>query len=433
MNKPPVVSRIWLHLCLIIAVLVLLLIVCGVLWYRSDSDLRRIDARAKVLGVATTWEAWGLKTAAAERVEIWKRCADLSDNQLPKYPYNSIAPEEYPPLKNFNPIPELLLKHLASLPADKVEELMTLIELLRDEPLALRDHVSLLSSQPEILTLRQLTEHLRHIAVVAPKTEIPLLRMVTAIRSFHCMSICSYLVKRNTAHMAFAAVVNRLPELKGHVPQLADQLDQLVQGFDHDLQTALLSEFITFRLAFEKPDSSELMTWMSCLGVASDGPHPVIPRSLPLPVLVRCGRETVLDRLLDSIQATHHMPVSRGQLTNLWNSMAPDTGPSLWNNFRFSDEFPLLIHQNYDGESIAKFHHQSQLRLTLLAAELRQKPWPVDLFDPSGKPLRRYERAGKLIGAYSVGSDGVDDGGVRKTDIVFPLYGPWEAPVPGSP
>jgi hypothetical protein len=72
---------------------------------------------------------------------------------------------------------------------------------------------------------------------------------------------------------------------------------------------------------------------------------------------------------------------------------------------------------------------QCELRLRLMAAELRGQPWPVDPYDPSGKPLRPFLRDGKLMGAYSVYEDGVDDGGAKRKDRYFPLYGPLEAPV----
>jgi hypothetical protein len=72
---------------------------------------------------------------------------------------------------------------------------------------------------------------------------------------------------------------------------------------------------------------------------------------------------------------------------------------------------------------------QCQVRLRLMAAELRSQPWPIDPFDPSGKPLRPYLRDGKLMGAYSVDKDGVDNGGTKGKDLYFPLYGPLEAPV----
>ena len=44
----------------------------------------------------------------------------------------------------------------------------------------------------------------------------------------------------------------------------------------------------------------------------------------------------------------------------------------------------------------------------LLIAELRQRSWPIDLFDPQSAPLRRLGNDGRLLGSYSVGPDGDD-------------------------
>ena len=72
--------------------------------------------------------------------------------------------------------------------------------------------------------------------------------------------------------------------------------------------------------------------------------------------------------------------------------------------------------------------HRAALRGRLLAAELRGQRWPHDNFDATGAPLRAFKRDGILVGAYSVGPDGIDNGGDAAKDRYFPLYGPREAP-----
>ena len=71
--------------------------------------------------------------------------------------------------------------------------------------------------------------------------------------------------------------------------------------------------------------------------------------------------------------------------------------------------------------------HRGQLFARLLVAELRGTPWPIDDFDPLHQRLRPILRDGEIMGAYSVGNDGIDDGG-EKDDRYFPLYGPRTAP-----
>ena len=80
----------------------------------------------------------------------------------------------------------------------------------------------------------------------------------------------------------------------------------------------------------------------------------------------------------------------------------------------------------YQAQSAAK----SRLGAELVAAVLRDEPWPVDWFDPTGAKLRPITIDGKVTGAYSVGPDGRDDGGTSNNDVRWALFGPIDPPKP---
>lgn len=61
------------------------------------------------------------------------------------------------------------------------------------------------------------------------------------------------------------------------------------------------------------------------------------------------------------------------------------------------------------------------LHVRLLAAEFAGRGWPEDPFAPPGTPLHRVERGGALLGAWSVGKNGVPDGGNRRDDLCLSL------------
>ena len=65
----------------------------------------------------------------------------------------------------------------------------------------------------------------------------------------------------------------------------------------------------------------------------------------------------------------------------------------------------------------------------LLAAELRHRPWPEDWHDPSRAPLHALVRDGRIVGAYSLGADGVDHAG-SKPNVYFPLLERLTPPKP---
>lgn len=56
------------------------------------------------------------------------------------------------------------------------------------------------------------------------------------------------------------------------------------------------------------------------------------------------------------------------------------------------------------------------MQARLIAWAIDGQEWPIDLWDPAHGALRRIERDGVVVGAYSVGRDGVDDGGGRDDD-----------------
>ena len=78
-------------------------------------------------------------------------------------------------------------------------------------------------------------------------------------------------------------------------------------------------------------------------------------------------------------------------------------------------------------ETILRMEFRQQIQSALLVALIRGEPIPIDPTDPAGKPLRRYERDGELIGYYACGDDGVDDGG-STDDWRFPFDRPWDPP-----
>lgn len=82
---------------------------------------------------------------------------------------------------------------------------------------------------------------------------------------------------------------------------------------------------------------------------------------------------------------------------------------------------------------VASGHFPGISRFRLLAAELGGTPWPEDLLAAPGVRFQRVERDGRLVGAYSVGMDGRDDGGFRSGDSCIPLGGIMGRPRMGDP
>ena len=69
-----------------------------------------------------------------------------------------------------------------------------------------------------------------------------------------------------------------------------------------------------------------------------------------------------------------------------------------------------------------------QLTLSVLISDLNNAPMPVDIFSSTGAPLKPIERHGQIIGWYSVGPNGIDDGGDRSRDFGIALSASFGKP-----
>lgn len=71
--------------------------------------------------------------------------------------------------------------------------------------------------------------------------------------------------------------------------------------------------------------------------------------------------------------------------------------------------------------SLMSQHLRVTTQLRLVAAERLGEAWPADPCDPTGGCLREIRRDGRMIGAYSLGGNGIDDGGDIRADWCWPL------------
>jgi hypothetical protein len=141
----------------------------------------------------------------------------------------------------------------------------------------------------------------------------------------------------------------------------------------------------------------------------------VLQYVLTIEMAVRMERENILRAELDWLQFVKAHPLQpRDWLDEAERQRAALTGS--WLTVPTHRQVLYAQQPNSLSGLVATVLH-----LQVLAAELRGSPWPVDLLDPLGKSLRRWEVGGRLIGAYSVGPDGIDSGGAHGGDITLRL------------
>ncbi len=208
--------------------------------------------------------------------------------------------------------------------------------------------------------------------------------------------------------------------------RLADQLDGLM------IQSVAVQPMVLDCLLRQEPDSL-----FRRLNIR-------LPAAMHVPlgrkVFHRLGRRPIVARLNDCAQwfASHGPPRTWADV----QAAAPNRSrPGIMQMPREILSYTLEYQSSHLGASnpplnspwLVILHLKTTTALRLLAADLASTTWPADPCDPHGLPLRPVLRDGIVIGAYSCGPDGIDQGGNRRTDWCWPLRASLGTPMAGDP
>ena len=132
-------------------------------------------------------------------------------------------------------------------------------------------------------------------------------------------------------------------------------------------------------------------------------------------VLSRAGRESYFSGYLQWYEGARSAVDARS-LARLARLMESPTRSSFESIFpaAFLDSRPHVMW-------MARWSIATSTHLRLMAADLDESPWPDDPFALTPAPLHRAERDGILIGAWSVGLDGIDQSGDPSKDVLMSL------------
>ena len=402
----------------VLAMLVITLVLAW-WWYVSTGDLDAVHADAKALGIPTTWAEARLVMPPADELALYEHVGKLSES-LKDYDSGVMllgkAASKELRLQPFLPIPPAALDHHAKLNAEQVADLLVSLDRLPHHPLILRNERPNGTKLPEIGWQRGLTRLLGERVLLAPRDRLVAEnRRLLHLSELHDpRALIDLLVHLSMLEMALNSCAGRFAELKTDDPELPDLLDRLADHLDESLIQTTTGEFIICNHNVTHVDDLK----------GSIGPDSPWSETMIGPV-VRASRESILRALIDWVEMSRkHLTPSQLvvfaknlehdiQLLSTWR-------PSDWLLRMFAPVVSIILKQTAN----------CQARLRFMAAELRGQPWPIDPFDPTGKTLRHFERDGLLLGGYTVHEDGVDNGGDKRKDRYFPLYGPLEPPMP---
>lgn len=407
----------WWFLAKLMGALLALTIGTLWLWVRSDGDLRAAREAISAAGFPTTGKEMGRKKSDEARIAAWKRLDELFSKK-------ALLGEYYSQLNGFavpsTPLPETLSTYVAALPPSAVAEALALIDELGDAPVVHDESFTMATRVPVISKVPYFVSY--H-ALLSPAADLPddLIRLVRLARWCNPQSGHIFSSQQSIASRLTQILLYRRADLSTeNRRRFADLLLTLTANPGRSLAQAQAGALVLHLDFFINPDDRMRRGGM------------MAPDLFQWPVIgslyFRAGRGAFLQSELDwaiflrdhrdDLRAIRAEAQRRQPIAQSWTLLL---NPGRWLSLWLSQTT-----QPYLSDGLAR----TRLRAELVAAVLRDEPWPVDWFDPTGARLRPITIDGQVMGAYSVGPDGRDDGGTSNKDTRWALFGPIDPPKP---
>lgn len=409
------------------------------LWIRTSGDLDAEVARAKRLGVPTTWEELGLPTAVPEDQRRMTRFQAIALRAKFDGPKGTIMEPSSPFLP---PGEELLAWHsgvdaeldelineLAGEPCWSIDPAAVRYALGRSDARGVMQAITPGGWDPRydaanVLAFRSASgrddpAHLSGLFLRLARSQ-PIAGLSGILSS-------NQIAVKWIKHVLRHRLALDAAETAHAASDLADRLDRA-------MLLAVRVEAVTAATIFRLPADDLMRAWNIRL------PSAMI-HDLPRQIFYRSGRKPIVARYVDAADwvAKHGLPGSQIEITAA--CPAPETAE--WSNMHRT-----LLSLTMEGSSCSCHSHgprqtwlhtslvgnlRNTLQLRLLAADLVGGPWPQDPQDPAGRSLRTIVRDGVIIGGYSLGSDGIDNGGDQKLDWCWALRAQLGSPKASDP
>lgn len=407
-----------------VAGLLLLGSVSFFVWYVSTADLDAVRAQARIQGVATTWEEFRPDFAPdLTLIAQFNRLAHLS-KKLQDYDSQSVinktpVDKRRDRLRPFWPVPAAARAFHVEQDPEVVAEALAILDGLPARRLVLSDGQPKNRLKDKYILCRQMARWLGERVLLADDDHVftEVYRLLKFIQQIDINAELDFWIEISLISIAAPIVADHLPLLQQHTEKISEILNVLESRLVADMRASLVASFVEELKWLENPaDFSRSM------GVSSDTRwwEPVLN-----PLRVRSARAPVLAFTLEHERQLASLGLGYDYVVWIKSVQQRHAAMKAWESKKWL--FEALM---YGDRMIGEMVPVSRMQLQVLIAEIRGEPWPIDLFDPAGQPVRRLTRDGQIIGAYSFGPDQKDDGGDPKKDRQFLLFGAWEQPPP---
>jgi len=412
------------HGCLIGTITLVTVVILMVMsWFYSTADIRRVQAYAKANGISTTWEEAAFPAPTRADQTAIREFARLAGTQKSLRDMdNQAAPRQIEPAN------ATMRDHYATIPESFWQELDAVIDALPTPPRCLYERVTLGSNFDFIQWQRSLVRLQAERLQCCPVIEIPS-HLRRALRLCHVMrnqTLLQHLVDNSCVAIVTSAVTSRRSEMTEADLRLAvaEQLRHLQQTLWDARRDAWRGEAATMFLLSANPQEVARLTWTRAAGSTWAGV--LESMQYPLRLLVfRLNRDLVLRHQVDSQIATAAAKDNSDLIRRMQVVPEPVARGAWITEVAEATPFLLKIPSTMISQSLVK----QLLVLSVLIADLTNATLPTDHFSATGAALHPVTRNGVVIGWYSVGPNGNDDGGKVSTDFGIPLSATFGKPL----
>ena len=397
----------------------------GYLWYHSTADIRQVEKEARALGIPPTWAEAGLVQSDPATRATFDALVALSD----KTP--SWTKDHYVEMPRIGEEPSQELRdHQGAIPPSVWAELSEKISHLSAKPVVrfANPQQYYTGKGMDFSQLRDLCRLFTERMLIVPLDHIPPLVLATSqtAQLVSPQSLIDQLIIDSMASMVAQGVARRLPELRntsaGH--DCAEHLRQLrtaqwnTRASVWIAQTTMMGylPYNAFYSAYAAPFTFSFnpgVLWMQTKEYSKRILWPLGWRlrraddmRFVLQHVVAYQASTDLSDLARRTSGAIYTPTTAQQFAGL---LDVDSGIGSFS----------LIDQGF---------LRTMLSLDVVIAELEGSSLPIDCFSSPSAPIQPVIREGKRIGWYSVGPDGVDNGGLVKEDYPIPTDGTFGKP-----
>ena len=392
------------------------LTVCLVSVFYSEADLRAVDAQARAKGFPVEWSELSLPKPDSERQARWERILQLSRALPPFYDQTSETSRN-----TFCPISATMVEWFQHQDRDQQKILWSELDGFGVEPFLIDGEPLRYAETPSREQVGKLLRLLAEQSLFLPKEELSahFRRSLRLVQSLKIPGNYGTYKKMSAAAVILQTMAERLKDLNASDPALTHALEHFAQAMEDENLTMWQEEFVLLRRAIRQRDQNV------CRAYRGGSTYQFL-----FSCAFRFGRAYALRQLMNLHETcqTASLPQRVACFRNLQDhgtsTVCPccGGGPSGDEIFRT----PIKAYSYHFSKTwIWAFRStmKNAIFARLLRAEINKKPWPKDPYDPLGAPLRPLEKHGMIIGAYSVGLDGIDNkGSSRSEDDVFLLY-----------